>query len=219
MSSTIEQLAADLQPLAVAEYTQLPPAPKPVPAKPAVAKPAAAAAAAPAGAAPAAQATATPPTAAPAAVAAPKSVEGGPAAVPPPPPPPKPVRILNFNEAGVHLDACITPDKVVESAKIMERHGYAIDAVTGMDWLAQGLMEVVYDYLHFSSGLRVAIRTRIPRSEPSIATISHVYQGANWHERETHDMFGIKFVGHPDLTPFLLPDDADFHPLRKDYNP
>jgi NADH-quinone oxidoreductase subunit C len=203
MSSTIEQLAADLQPLAVAEYTQLPPAPKPVPAKPAAAKPAAPGAAAAAGAAPAA----------PAAPATP------PAPPPPPPPPPKPVRVLNFNEAGVHLDACITPDKVVESAKIMERHGYAIDAVTGMDWLAQGLMEVVYDYLHFSSGLRVAIRTRIPRSEPSIATISNVYQGANWHERETHDMFGITFVGHPDLTPFLLPDDADFHPLRKDYNP
>jgi len=127
--------------------------------------------------------------------------------------------VLNFAEAGVHLDACITPDKVVEAAQIMARHGYAIDAVTGMDWLAQGLMEVVYDYLHFGSGLRVAIRTRIPRSEPRIATISNVYQGANWHERETHDMFGIVFIGHPDLTPFLLPDDADFHPLRKDYNP
>lgn len=219
MSSTIEQLAADLQPLAVAEYTQLPPAPKPVPAKPAVAKPAAPAATAPTPGSVVAQPTTDPAKPAVGSEAGPaaKPVAATPAAVPPPPP--KPVRVLNFSEAGVHLDACITPDKVVESAKIMERHGYAIDAVTGMDWLAQGLMEVVYDYLHFSSGLRVAIRTRIPRSEPSIATISTVYQGANWHERETHDMFGIKFVGHPDLTPFLLPDDADFHPLRKDYNP
>jgi NADH-quinone oxidoreductase subunit C len=44
-----------------------------------------------------------------------------------------------------------------------------------------------------------------------------VFPGANWHERETHDFFGIVFLGHPDLSPLLLPEDADFHPLRKDF--
>ena len=49
---------------------------------------------------------------------------------------------------------------------------------------------------------------------PSVAS---VWPGANWHEREAHDFFGIKFVGHPNLEPFLLPEDSVFHPLRKDY--
>lgn len=80
-------------------------------------------------------------------------------------------------------------------------------------------MEVVYDYLHFAVSLRVAVRARVPRDHPEIPTISPVFSGANWHERETHDFFGIRFAGHPNLTPFLLPEDATFHPLRKDYQP
>ena len=48
-------------------------------------------------------------------------------------------------------------------------------------------------------------------------TISPVFPGANWHERETHDFFGIVFRGHPNLEPLLLPEDATYHPLRKDF--
>jgi NADH-quinone oxidoreductase subunit C len=50
-----------------------------------------------------------------------------------------------------------------------------------------------------------------------LPTLSAIYPGADWHERETHDFFGVIFSGHPDLTPLLLPEDADFHPLRKDF--
>jgi NADH-quinone oxidoreductase subunit C len=199
--SLIEQLAAELSPLAVAAFTPLPPLPKPAPAKPA-------AAAAP-GAAPTTPAAPAVPD--PAATAGSPSVAASAAK--------EGVQVLDFASKGVHLDVCITPDKVVEAAQILDRHGFAIDAVSGQDWLAQGLMEVIYDFLHFQSGERVVYRARIPRAEPRIATISEIFPGANWHERETHDMFGIVFVGHPNLTPFLLPDDADFHPLRKDYNP
>ncbi len=78
-------------------------------------------------------------------------------------------------------------------------------------------MEVVYDYFHPLANCRVVVRTRIPRGNPELPTISVVFPGANWHERETHDFFGIRFLGHPDLSPFLLPEDADYHPLRKDF--
>jgi NADH-quinone oxidoreductase subunit C len=63
------------------------------------------------------------------------------------------------------------------------------------------------------------VRTRLPRANAELPTILHVFPGANWHERETHDFFGIRFLGHPNLTPFLLPEDSNFHPLRKDYQP
>ena len=78
-------------------------------------------------------------------------------------------------------------------------------------------MEVVYDFNHFDELCRVVIRTRVDRDTPEVPTISHIYQGANWHERETHDFFGIIFTGHPNLEPLLLPEDADFHPLLKDF--
>jgi NADH-quinone oxidoreductase subunit C len=63
----------------------------------------------------------------------------------------------------------------------------------------------------------VFVRTRVPREAPSIGSVVPMYPGALWHERETHEMFGIDFPGHPDLTPLLLPPEFDGHPLRKDF--
>ena len=80
-------------------------------------------------------------------------------------------------------------------------------------------IEVIYDFNHYDSFCRVVLRTRVPRDNPKVPTISHIYPGANWHERETKDFFGVFFVDHPNMTPLLLPEDADYHPLLKDYKP
>ncbi len=84
--------------------------------------------------------------------------------------------------------------------------------------LAEDDIEVVYDFNCYDSFCRVTVRTRTPRNNAVVPTISHIYPGANWHERETHEFFGVKFAGHPYLVPLLLPEDADFHPLRKDFH-
>jgi len=131
--------------------------------------------------------------------------------------PPIPFRGVDYAAKGYHCEATVSPDEVVTVAELLDKEGLALDTITGVDWMAEGQMEVVYDYFHPAKALRVVVRTRIPRDQPEIATIQKVFPGANWHERETHDFFGIRFLGHPDLTPFLLPEDADFHPLRKDY--
>lgn len=135
------------------------------------------------------------------------------------PAPPPPCQIVDFARRGVHLDVAVLADKVVAAAEILDAHGFGMDCVTGVDWMADGQMEVVYDYFDPEGPWRVAVRARIPRDNPEIQTVSEVFPGANWHERETHDFFGIRFLGHPDLSPLLLPEDADFHPLRKDYAP
>jgi NADH-quinone oxidoreductase subunit C len=134
-----------------------------------------------------------------------------------PAPPPSPVKIVDPKERGYHLDVTVQPEQVVSAAQIAWEHGFAIDTVTGVDWMAGGQMEVVYDFFHFTSPVHVVIRARVPRDNPELPTISKVYPGANWHERETHDFFGIRFLGHPNLTPLLLPEDATYHPLRKDF--
>jgi len=131
---------------------------------------------------------------------------------------PPPECVVDYATRGVHLEVTVKSEEVVAAARVMDEEGFALDAVTGVDWIAEGQMEVIYDFYHPANGVRVAARTRIPRDTPEIATITEVFPGANWHERETHDFFGIRFLGHPGLTPLLLPEDATFHPLRKDFS-
>lgn len=123
----------------------------------------------------------------------------------------------DHSKQGVQLDVSLQSKQVPEAARLMNEAKYALEAITGIDWLAEKQLEIVYDFTSYASGERVSVRTRIPRDNPEVATISTLHPGANWHERETHDFFGVTFTGHPDLTPLLLPEDADFHPLRKDF--
>ena len=79
-------------------------------------------------------------------------------------------------------------------------------------------IEAVYDFnRHDENSFRIVVRTRCDRQAPVIPSITSIYSGANWHEREACDFFGIDFTGHPHLIPLLLPEDADFHPLLKDF--
>ena len=130
---------------------------------------------------------------------------------------PLPFQGADFALKGYHVEATLNPEQVVGAAEQLDREGFAIDTITGVDWLAQGQMEVVYDFFHPTRTVRAVLRTRVGREQPAVPTISKVFPGANWHEREAHDFFGIRFLGHPDLTPFLLPEDATYHPLRKDF--
>lgn len=64
---------------------------------------------------------------------------------------------------------------------------------------------------------RLLLRTTVPHSAPSLPSAVAVYAGAEWHERETHEMFGVVFTDHPHLVPLLLPENFEGHPLRKDF--
>jgi len=77
--------------------------------------------------------------------------------------------------------------------------------------------DVVVNLLSTQHTRRLLIKVGVPNDDPSLPSISMVYPGANFYERETWDMFGIVFDGHPDLTRLLMPDEWDGHPLRKDY--
>ncbi|MDR9500548.1 MAG: NADH-quinone oxidoreductase subunit C [Desulfurivibrionaceae bacterium] len=136
--------------------------------------------------------------------------------------PPEPRRngVLEVEYAvrGVHLDVQIKGDQVVRAAQILDEAGMTLEAITGVDWMKDQELEVVYDYSYTGGPcFRVVVRARIPRHEPTIPTVSEVFAGANWHERETFDFFGIHFEGHPQLEYLLLPEDCDFHPLLKDF--
>jgi NADH-quinone oxidoreductase subunit C len=77
--------------------------------------------------------------------------------------------------------------------------------------------EVVANFLSHVRNRRLRVICAVPESDAKVPSLASVYPGANFAERETYDMFGIEFDGHPELTRILMPDDWDGHPLRKDY--
>jgi NADH-quinone oxidoreductase subunit C len=76
---------------------------------------------------------------------------------------------------------------------------------------------VVYHLQSIERKLRVRLKCRLRGDNPSIESVTSVWRGADWYEREVFDLFGIRFTGHPDLRRIMLPDDWEGHPLRKDY--
>jgi len=78
-------------------------------------------------------------------------------------------------------------------------------------------LHAVYPLLSMTHNRRIRIEVTCPGSDPHIPSLVEVWAGNNWHERETFDMFGIIFDGHPSLTRILMPDDWPGHPQRKDY--
>lgn len=77
--------------------------------------------------------------------------------------------------------------------------------------------EVVYNLYSLWRRLHIRLRVPMPEEDAEIDTVTDLWQGADWHERECFDMFGIRFIGHPDLRRILMPEDWDGYPLRKDY--
>lgn len=90
--------------------------------------------------------------------------------------------------------------------------------LTGNDWPdRQPRFEVNYQLYSLETYTRLRLKVRIPADDCHCPTVTGVWSTANWHERETFDLFGILFDGHPDLRRILLPDEWVGHPLRQDY--
>lgn len=92
--------------------------------------------------------------------------------------------------------------------------GYFLEDITGVD-VAEGIL-LLYHFDHYSSAQRLALRLIVPRSVNVAPSIAAIFSGADWHERECFDFFGVQFEGHPGLKPLLLPDDLGIHPLLKE---
>ncbi|WP_033824563.1 NADH-quinone oxidoreductase subunit C, partial [Kitasatospora sp. MBT63] len=92
------------------------------------------------------------------------------------------------------------------------------DWLSAVDELADGYAVCAHLAAPGAGTVRhLLLRTRIPRDKAVLPTAVEVYAGAGWHERETNEMFGIDFAGHPHLVTLLLPDGFEGHPLRKDF--
>jgi len=90
--------------------------------------------------------------------------------------------------------------------------------VTAVDWpWRQPRFDVVYQLRSFRHGRVLRLKVQASAERPEAPSVSAVWPAANWHERETYDLLGVTFQGHPDLRRILMPDSWEGHPLRKDY--
>jgi NADH-quinone oxidoreductase subunit C len=90
--------------------------------------------------------------------------------------------------------------------------------ITAIDWAKRkDRFTIVYNIYSFKNNFRLRLKADVDESDCAIDTVSSVWKGANWQERETYDMYGIKFNNHPDLRRMYMPEDFEHHPLRKDF--
>ena len=90
--------------------------------------------------------------------------------------------------------------------------------VTAVDYLGRTpRFEVIYQLYSITNNLRLRVKVPLGEDDPSVPSATGLWKSANWAERETWDMFGIRFTGHPDLRRILMYEEFEGHPLRKDY--
>ena len=138
------------------------------------------------------------------------------------------VAVDSHGQSVVYVDRTVWHD-VVAHLRAEERFTQCVD-VTAVDHSADvervaipGVeperFEVVANLLSHPRNCRIRLISEVPASDPTVASITDLYPGVDFAEREVFDMFGIVFEGHPDLTRILMPDDWVGHPLRKDDHP
>jgi NADH-quinone oxidoreductase subunit C len=132
-----------------------------------------------------------------------------------------------FTAVGLEVDASETfgevtvdvPSEQWIAALMTARDTLSLDY---FDWLSavderDGGCAIVVHLYNPAGRTRLLLRTLLDARQPHVASATEVFRGAAWHERETHEMFGVDFVGHPHLVPLLLPDGFEGHPLRKEF--
>ena len=126
---------------------------------------------------------------------------------------------------GAKFDRCeltleIAPAGIAKVCAFLKRdHSFVrLSSVTAVDrYPSEPRFEVVYHLHSVEGNQRVRLKCRVPGENPEIESVVPVWRSANWYEREIFDLFGIRFVGHPDLRRSMMPEDWEGHPLRKDY--
>jgi NADH-quinone oxidoreductase subunit C len=121
---------------------------------------------------------------------------------------------LDYAATGCHVRAQAQPDQMPAVAAAMLDQKFFLESLTALD-LGESF-EVVYHFASFYQLCRTVVHVPLARGVAA-PTISGVYPAADWYEREVWEMFGIIFSGHPNLKNLILPEDADFHPLLKDF--
>jgi len=113
--------------------------------------------------------------------------------------------------------AIIKKEELLKVAEKVKEMGFDnLSVITGIDY--RDRFEVVYNFFSYVKKQNLVLKVVLKHENPEVASLASIWKVADWLERETYDLVGIKFSGHPDLKRILLPDGWIGHPLRKDYD-
>ncbi len=134
-----------------------------------------------------------------------------------------PEEVLDVKEFRGQVSVTLKRDKILDICRFLHddpemSFDYLAD-VCGADYLGkkEKRFEVVYHLYSIKHRHALRLKAEVTEENPSIDSVVPIWVGANWHEREAYDLFGIVFKGHPDLRRILMPEDWEGYPLRKDY--
>ena len=130
-----------------------------------------------------------------------------------------PLEVMEFRD---ELTLVIPKESIVEVCKFLkgdpELSFDLLADLCGIDmYTPANRFGVIYNLYSLKSKQRIRLKTFTSDEDPKIPSVIGVWSTANWHERETYDMFGIVFEGHPDLRRMYMPDEFEYFPLRKDF--
>jgi NADH-quinone oxidoreductase subunit C len=120
---------------------------------------------------------------------------------------------MDYAATGMTHSVTVAPENLRAAVSVLDREGFLLEDVMASD-IEEGF-EVAYHVSRLDGANRLVLRLTVPRDAPDVPSIAAIYPGADWHERECFDFYGINFVGHPNLHSLLLPEDFDGHPLVK----
>jgi len=132
----------------------------------------------------------------------------------------EPSAVVGGREHAGQVSLEIAPEKIVAACRFLkeEQQYRRLSGITAVDWFpAEPRFEVVYLLHSLDRNERLRLKCRLPGGKPEIDSLTGLWPGANWYEREVFDLFGVVFRNHPDLRRIMLPEDWSGHPLRKDY--
>ena len=130
-------------------------------------------------------------------------------------------RLLEVEGEEFEYRMRIKPDGLSAIARDLDEAGFDhLSFVTAVDNLHRengNTITVVYGFFSTHGRDGILLELDLPRDNPEVDSVSSIWKGADWHEREVFDLFGVRFKGHPDLRRILMPDEWEGHPLRKDF--
>lgn len=116
-------------------------------------------------------------------------------------------------------DTVVLAERLADVARYIRDvlHYTYLSDIAVVDYVDDGLFELVYRFYHLEGGDPLVVKTRVPRDQTQVPSLTPFWPAANFHEREGFDLFGIQFVGHPDLKRIYMWDEFEGHPMRKDF--
>ncbi|MEI8167262.1 MAG: NADH-quinone oxidoreductase subunit C [Chloroflexales bacterium] len=116
-------------------------------------------------------------------------------------------------------DTLVDPTQIVAAATYLrDTLGYAfLSDIAVVDYLVEDIFELVYRFYNVEGGPALALKIRVPRDVPEVPSLTPAWPGANFHEREAFDLYGITFIGHPFLRRIYMWDEFEGFPMRKDF--